>query len=95
MLLVGEIDSLNDDVRLMYVGKYFAKMFYNNGIRIPTLFRGEQIVDFFDQIFRKHRRQENKKKRKCSSASADTDFSCEDKFTAIDVNKLIVEAFGE
>lgn len=72
LLLVGEIDALNDDIRLIYVGKYFAKHFYKNGIRMPALFRGEQIVDFFDQIFRKHRREERRKKRKYSTASADT-----------------------
>ena len=94
LLMVGQIDSLNDNIRLLYVGKYFAKFFYKNGIRMPPLFRGEHIVDTFDKIIRNMNKQAHKKARKESSSSADTQTTSEDKFSKIDVKKMIVDAFG-
>lgn len=70
LMLVGEIDSINDNLRLLYLGKYFARYFNQNGIRMPPLFRGTQIVDFFDQIFRECTKKKEKKDRKGSNASS-------------------------
>jgi len=64
LLFVGAIDTLNDEIRLMYLGKYFAKILVKNGIRIFPLFRGEQIVDFFDKILRTKKKDAPKKPRK-------------------------------
>jgi len=63
LLFVGAIDALNDEIRLLYLGKYFAKILVKNGIRIFLLFRGEQIIDFFDRIIRK-KEEAPKKPRK-------------------------------
>lgn len=96
LMVVGEIDAMNDSIRLLYLGKYFARFFHANGLRSPPLFRGTQIVDFFDQIFRQSKKQKHKKDRKGSYASsADTETTIEDRIHKFDVNKLIEEAFGE
>jgi hypothetical protein len=52
LLYVGETDKLNDDIRIIYIGKYFAKNFYKRGIRLPLLFRGAEMVDSFDKLLR-------------------------------------------
>ena len=35
LMLAGEIDSINDQIRLLYIGKDLAKCFRQNGIRMP------------------------------------------------------------
>ena len=95
-MIVGEIDSINDDIRLLYIGKYFAKYFQKSGIRMPPLFRGTQIVDFFDKIFRESAKQRHKKDRKESNASSvDTECTEGNRISKIDVKKLIEETFGD
>ena len=61
LLIVGEVDKLNDDLRVIYIGKYFARKFYERGIRMPVLFRGEEIVDLFDDLARTQQKNCQKK----------------------------------
>lgn len=91
LLVVGEIDALNDDMRLLYVGKYFARIFYKSGIKTPPLFRGEQIIDFFDKIVREQQRRARKRERRNSSASttSDTEYTWEEKLPKLAVKKVM------
>ena len=63
-MLVGQIDKLNDDIRIIYLGKYFAKKFASRGLRNVILFRGSQIVDSLDNMIRNQQMLRQKKSSK-------------------------------
>ena len=83
-------------MRLLYVGKYFARTFYKSGIKTPPLFRGEQIIDFFDQIVRDQQRRARKRERRNSTASSsETEYTWEEKLPKMNARQMIDESFGE
>ena len=69
-----EIEQLNDHLRIIYIGKYFAKELYAKGIRIPRLFRGGAILDVLFHAVNKEKK--SKKARKESQESIDTAHTC-------------------
>ena len=65
-MLVGEIDSINDNMRLLYLGKYFAKPLADKDVKMQLLYRGDSSVDSLSDFLNIHEKHKNHRPRKLS-----------------------------
>ena len=62
-MFANEMELLNDDLRVLYCGRYFGEKFNKCGIKIPEFFKPEENIEFLDNILKTHQRSSAKKLR--------------------------------
>ena len=70
-IFIGEIDQLNDNFRVIYLGKYFRKELESIGLYSPHIFRGSELLDVFDTFRNYQKTLPSKTYRSCQTIASD------------------------